>query len=243
MNTITKYFSKKSLDFNGSKQSKSTQQQLGEPPLIQEKPSEPPSIQEQTAEQPSIQQQPSDPHSIQQQPTNSDQSSSFITITSNQEAETSSLNSKTNENDIGLYIGKKIDDEKKYNLLINHFEPNERFKWPYSERKIFKNGQTIVEKRYLNKSHLDNHKWMKYSLIQKGLFCVPCVLFATTTNKTDSFGKLVNKPLNDYRKLLGENGFVTSHSKSNYHQHNMSKAEHFLFLYIKNPNASIEVSV
>jgi len=109
MNTITKYVFKKSLVFNGSKQPEPNQQRPDEPPSIQEQPYEPPSIQEQPAEQPSIQQQPSDPHSIQQRSTNSEQSSSSITITSNEEAETSSLTSgTTNGNDIGFYIGKKI---------------------------------------------------------------------------------------------------------------------------------------
>ncbi len=154
-----------------------------------------------------------------------------------------SKSTSINENDIGLFIGTKITDEKKFHLLTNHFEPGERFKWPHSERKLLKNGRTIIEKRYLNKSHLDNYKWMKYSLSKKGLFCVPCALFSTTSKEIDSFGKLVNKPLTDHRKLLGEDGYITMHCRSTYHQQNMGKAEHFLFLYTKNPDASIEVSV
>ncbi|CAF1321705.1 unnamed protein product [Adineta steineri] len=218
MNTITKYL-KKNLGINGSKQ--------------------PESILQQSTSQQSTQSQ-----SIQQRPINSELSLSSINITSSKEAETpllTSTSTSTNENDIGLFIGSKITDEKKYYLLTHHFEPNEQFKWPHSERKILKKGEVVIEKRYLNKSHLENHKWLKYSLNKKGLFCVPCVLFSTTTKQICSLGKLINKPLTDYRKLMGEDGYITLHSRQSYHQHNMSKAEHFLFIYNKNPSASIDV--
>ncbi|CAF1146724.1 unnamed protein product [Rotaria sordida] len=181
------------------------------------------------------------PERVQQQQISSDQSISSIPTTSDQDTETSSFTSiLTNENDIGLFVGNKISDENMYRLLTNHFEPNDQFKWPYSESNSMKNGQNVTEKRYLNKSHLDNHKWLKYSLNKKGLYCVPCALFSTTTKQIETFGKLVNKPLNDYKRLFGKHGYITVHSRSKYHQNNMSKAEQFLYMY-KNPDASIEM--
>ncbi|CAF5004578.1 unnamed protein product, partial [Rotaria sp. Silwood1] len=181
------------------------------------------------------------PERVQQQQISSDQSISSIPTTSDQDTGTSSFTSTlTNENDIGLFVGNNISDENMYRLLTNHFEPNYQFKWLYSESNSMKNGQNVTEKRYLNKSHLDNHKWLKYSLNKKGLYCVPCALFSTTTKQIESFGKLVNKPLNDYKRSFGKYGHITVHSRSKYHQINMSKAEQFLYMY-KNPAASIEM--
>ncbi|CAF4386575.1 unnamed protein product, partial [Rotaria sordida] len=39
--------------------------------------------------------------------------------------------------------------EQKYELITNHFKPNKGFVWPYKERKVVKNGKSIVQKRYL----------------------------------------------------------------------------------------------
>ncbi|CAF1232275.1 unnamed protein product [Rotaria sordida] len=146
-------------------------------------------------------------------------------------------------NDIGQYIGQQITDDMKYELLTNHFEPGDKFQWPYSERYTTKNGKKINEKRYLNKSHLDKHRWLKYSLCKKGLFCVPCALFSTSIIKLGNAGKLVKAPLGDYRKLLGEDGLLTLHSKTSYHENCLHKAENFIYIYNKKPETSIEIQL
>ena len=71
-------------------------------------------------------------------------------------------------------------------------------------------------------------------MAKQGLYCVPCVLFSTTTSKICSFGELVSPPLNNYKKLLDDSGYIAVHLESDYHQTNMAKAEHFLHTYIRN---------
>jgi hypothetical protein len=146
-----------------------------------------------------------------------------------------------NDNDIGKYMKQQITDDKRYELLTNHFELDDKFQWPFSERSTTKNGKRIIEKRYLNKNHLEQNKWLKYSLHQKGLFCVPCALFSTSTLRLGVCGKLVKKPLDTYRKLLGEDGLLTLHCKTTCHQDCLRQAENFIYIYIKNPDTSIEV--
>ncbi|CAF1538404.1 unnamed protein product, partial [Rotaria sordida] len=62
------------------------------------------------------------------------------------------------DNDIGKYIGQQITDDMRYELLTNHFEPDDKFPWPYNERYAIKNDKKINEKSYLNKSHLDKYR-------------------------------------------------------------------------------------
>ena len=73
---------------------------------------------------------------------------------------------------------------------------------------------------------------------------MPCFLFSTRISKISSFGKLVSAQLNNYKKLLGDSVYIAVHLKSDYHRINMAKTEHFLHIYIykKQPNASIEVN-
>ena len=60
-----------------------------------------------------------------------------ITTTSNQGFETASTScTSSNLNDIDLFIGSKLADDKIYDLLTNYFEPDDQFKWSYKERKI-----------------------------------------------------------------------------------------------------------
>ena len=50
---------------------------------------------------------------------------------------------------------------------MNYFEPDDQFKWSYKERKINKSDKVIAEKHYLNKTHLEKHKWLKHSMAKQ----------------------------------------------------------------------------
>jgi hypothetical protein len=169
-------------------------------------------------------------------------SSPFHFSASNSSVVTSST-SNSFKNDIGLHIGKPVSDELKYELLTCHFEPDTGFLWPFKEYIKVVNGKTTKEKRYLKKDHFNEFKWLKYSPSQKGLFCVPCVLFTTSTARISSHGRLVEKPLDDYKHLLGTNGDLVLHQKTSYHLDSITKMESFLFIYSRRPIASVEVSL
>jgi hypothetical protein len=59
---------------------------------------------------------------------------------SNSSVVTSSTSSSF-KNDIGLYIGKPLSDEQKYELLTRHFEPYKQFVWPFKERITVTDGK------------------------------------------------------------------------------------------------------
>ncbi|CAF3927502.1 unnamed protein product [Rotaria sordida] len=177
-----------------------------------------------------------------------------LSLTSSSSASSIQLNMSENDNvtsevlilctnDIGLWIGKRLTDEQKYELITNHFKPDKGFVWPYKERKVVKNGKSIVQKRYLKQSHLDEFKWLRYSQFHKGLYCIACCLFATSVTGVSSFGKLVEKPLNDYKYLLGNNGDLLLDQNKQYHSDSIAKMNNFIYIYSKKPEASIEQNI
>ena len=130
--------------------------------------------------------------------------------------------------DIGLYINKPITDEQKYNLIINHFKPDKTFVWPYKQRVTVLDGKSIVEKRYLQEIHLNEFKWLRYSLVHKGRYCIACSIFAGPGSRVCSFGKLDDKFLDDYKYLRGKNGDLTLHQNKQYHLDSISKMNNFI---------------
>ena len=120
-------------------------------------------------------------------------------------------------NDIGLYISsKEISNEIRALLLNSHWEPTANYEFPYSIR-TNKGKET---KRYLNHKHLQDHKWCKLSPSQKGLFCVPCVLFGPATKSVhgQNLNSFVSKPFQKYYKLGGTHGVLYTHENTTYHK-------------------------
>ncbi|CAF3343594.1 unnamed protein product [Rotaria sp. Silwood2] len=146
-------------------------------------------------------------------------------------------------NDIGLYIGKTLSGEQKYQLITHHFQPDKTFVWPYKERTTVINGKTLIEKRYLKQNHLDEFKWLRYSSSQKGLYCIACAIFTTSTTRISSYGRLVEKPLDDYKYLLGNTGDLSLHKRKNYHSDSIAKMENFLYIYSKKPEMSVRLLI
>ena len=80
--------------------------------------------------------------------------------------------------DIGLLLHSKqqrsirnLSPHLKYTLLINHFRPNSGFKFPSR----YLSGCN----RACQHSYLVENPWFVYSKVEDGIFCLPCVLFAT----------------------------------------------------------------
>ncbi|CAF5018779.1 unnamed protein product [Rotaria sp. Silwood1] len=139
---------------------------------------------------------------------------------------TSSLDSMELKNDIGNYIHNRLNlsNELRYLLLTQHFVPDEKFKWPFLQRKT----NNTIENRFLRPNHLnDNKPWLVYSPSKSGLFCVPCVLFAEAAGN-NYLGSFVLSPCQQYGKLLGADGQITRHKLKNYHNDSILDAERFI---------------
>ncbi|CAF1227009.1 unnamed protein product [Rotaria sordida] len=100
--------------------------------------------------------------------------SPVLSLTSSSSASSIQLNMSENDNvtsealilrtnDIGLWIGKRLTDEQKYELITNHFKPNKGFVWPYKERKL------LMDKRSQNEI-LENRARLK-PIIETIVFC------------------------------------------------------------------------
>ena len=93
------------------------------------------------------------------------------------------------ENDVALYVRENITDDDRYNLMKNHFKPDEKFKFPYT--------------RYSNKQRAFNYSWLErypglvYSPSADGAFCLPCMFFRAGAERQ---GTLVTEPYKNWKK-------------------------------------------
>ena len=138
--------------------------------------------------------------------------------------------------DIGIYIGKTIDDRTKRTLLKNHWSPPVRYEFPFSVHR--KKGKD--EKRYLKQAHLDSFSWAVYSEALKGIFCKYCFLFAISgSDGRNPLGVLVKTPLVNFSKLLGKDGALSTHEQHVYHKDTVKAAKNFLNAYEKPETAVV----
>ncbi|XP_050505348.1 52 kDa repressor of the inhibitor of the protein kinase-like [Diabrotica virgifera virgifera] len=172
-----------------------------------------------------------DSHSKSSGPTNS---SSESRPTINSEGKVKELSSNHIIKDIGLYVNNQPDDYTKYLLLEEHWKPPSNYVYPYSE-----NSKGV--KRYLSKTHLENHTWLVLSESKKGLFCKYCALFAQEKaghNKGVKLGRLVIEPLTRFKDLTGKDGDLQTHERSLYHKTCVEMGKDFLKTY-KSPNKEV----
>ncbi len=92
--------------------------------------------------------------------------------------------------DIGSYHGKteQLKDIDKYHLIRNVWKPEENFAFPYRQE-----GRKMRKCVY---SWLKSYKWLTYSRVLDGCFCLPCMLFGMRSghNATKPV-RLVSEPL------------------------------------------------
>ena len=101
---------------------------------------------------------------------------------------------------------------RKFSILTNHFKPNSNFKFPSR----FLDGC----QRSCKYSYLQQNPYFVYSREQDGLFCLPCVLFASKTN----LGQLVSEKFNHWTKKTSK---FSSHISNKYHQLAVTQADAF----------------
>lgn len=138
--------------------------------------------------------------------------------------------------DVGLFVGKRLDDETKRKLLKEVWKPHQSYCFPFTPRM----NKGKPEKRYLTHEHLKKYKTLEYSHIHGGLYCLPCLLFATpTAGKGDAdHGFLVTKALTKFDSLGSTNGVLMSHLSRDYHNEAVAKSTTFLEV-ANNPELSI----
>ncbi|KAF0719043.1 52 kDa repressor of the inhibitor of the protein kinase-like, partial [Aphis craccivora] len=124
------------------------------------------------------------------------------------------------DNDIGNFIGKKLDDYTKCRLLENPWKPLKNFE----------------------NNHFDQYPWLIYSVSKSGCVCKYCTLFLTHNKdgrqNTEELKKLVILPLSQYSKLLGKDGYLEKHNQNHYHQDAILKSSDFLKTY-NSPNKQV----
>ena len=78
--------------------------------------------------------------------------------------------------------------EKIYTLLNNHLKPDSKFKFP---NRYLDGCNRACQHKYL----IDNPSFV-YSMAEDAIFCLPCVLFADSTN----LGQLVSEKFNHWTR-------------------------------------------
>ena len=91
--------------------------------------------------------------------------------------------------------------EKRYTLLNNHFKPDSKFKFP---NRYLDGCNRACQHKYL----IDNPSFV-YSMAEDAIFCLPCVLFADSTN----LGQLVSEKFNHWTRKSMK---FSSHNSTKY---------------------------
>ena len=143
--------------------------------------------------------------------------------------------------DIGLFVSKpekisSLSDTDKYQLLINHFTPQDGVPLAYLEvQKAGKSWKASFQLSWLNEYH-----WMVYSPSEKGGFCKYCALYAHIDKGFLSV--LVKSPFTKFGRAKGKDGILTNHPDNTYHKDACERTKAFLSTY-QNPEARIDSQV
>ena len=109
--------------------------------------------------------------------------------------------------------------------MRHRWQPDEDVGWQYSERK----DGAKTRRKYLGPQHISgNNSCFSYSAIEKGLFCVPCVLFGARSAGEVSLQKLIRSALQNYNHLTGQDGYLTTQLSKRYYEDSCYKAKQFL---------------
>ena len=85
-----------------------------------------------------------------------------------------------------------------------------------------------MRKKYLGPQHFQGeYSSFAYSLIDEGIYCKACVLFAPENVRGARLERLVKSPLQKYAHLTGKDGYLTSHIKNKFHEDSITAANHF----------------
>ncbi len=107
--------------------------------------------------------------------------------------------------DVAGVIGSlSISSSTRYALLTNHFQPPANYIFPKD-----------TYGRSFQRQWLQTFPWLVYSKVEKGGFCLPCVLFARSGYHGSSPGVLVSRAVTNFKKGLET---LRKHANKEYHK-------------------------
>jgi len=116
---------------------------------------------------------------------------------------------------------KHLSDAHRLHLLDTQWTASEGFSWPCTPKR---EGDK-VRMKYLGPQHFrDVYTCFEYSIVKRGMFCKPCVLFAPDSVHGVPLNTLVKTPLNKYSHLTGKDGRLTSHLTKSFHEDSVTRA-------------------
>ena len=147
--------------------------------------------------------------------------------------------------DIGSFVGsceeyyspRKLSDELKLKI-IEHRKPGSHIKMP-SQVQHSKSCKDGVRMRYCNRSWFDTFKFTAYSQLQKGIFCLPCVLFPVPQSTSGRAQILITKPLVNWKDAITH---LTTHQSLDYHLFSEAQMEAFMKT-MKDPSKRLDATV
>ena len=138
--------------------------------------------------------------------------------------------------DIGLLLRSmpqtsicKLPPEKKYSIFVNHFRPGESYKFP---SRPLDGCNRACQYKYLK-----SNPHFVYSKAEDGIYCLPCVLFANSSDF--SLGQFVREKFNHWTK---KNLRFSSHNSKQYHQVSLTHVES-LKHSINVPSSTIDMRI
>ena len=96
-----------------------------------------------------------------------------------------------------------LTETEKYHFYCNHFTPGIDFKFPREHSRSFQH------------QYLRRYKWLVYSQQQNGGYCLPCVLFAQSTDARKGKGMFVETAFTNFRKAYD---ICNAHADRQYHK-------------------------
>ena len=117
--------------------------------------------------------------------------------------------------DVGRVFGQQLSSNSMYHIMKHHFKPSPDYSFPKNT-----NGRSF---QY---SWLNKFTWLAYSKQENGGYCLPCVLFCSTTVYHGSEpGILVSKPLTNFKKALE---ILRKHIEKDHHQASIVRSDEFI---------------
>ena len=104
-------------------------------------------------------------------------------------------------------------ESEKYNFYCHHFTPDIDYKFP-------REGGRSFLYRYLRK-----YNWLAYSRQENGAYCLPCVLFARSTDARKSKGVFVEAAFTNFKKLYESCDY---HASREYHKDAVAACDVFV---------------
>ena len=106
-----------------------------------------------------------------------------------------------------------LTESEKYDFYCNHFTPDADYKFP-------REGSRSFLHRYLMK-----YNWLIYSRQENGGYCLPCVLFARSTDTRKGKGVFVEAAFTNFKKVYEACDF---HAEREYHKAAVAACDAFV---------------